>query len=343
MKAIQIKEHGNVDVLRIVDLDEPVCLSSQVKIQIKAASLNHLDIWVRKGFAKLKLPLPLILGSDASGTIIEIGSKVDGFNVGDDIIIQPGVFDENCPLVIAGKENFSQTYGIIGETQNGVQSEFIVLDPINIYKKPNHLNYIESSSMSLVFMTAYEMVIKRAKLAKNEIILVYGATSGIGSAAIQISKDLGAKIITTVGSDDKVQHAYDIGADYVVVHSSNKYYDEIIDFLDGGKVDVVFEHVGLKTWKNSLCLLNHGGRVVTCGATTGHEVKINLLHLFMKQQSILGSTMGSLDTFRKVMSKIENKIYKPCIDKVYIFDDIKLAHKRLEDRKHIGKIVLTPK
>ena len=199
MKAIQIKKHGNVRVLNYSEIENPICPPNKIKIKIRACSINHLDIWVRSGIPGMNLPLPLILGSDGSGIVVEVGSQVKSFDVNDEVIIQPGTYDKSCKMVKDGKENFSKSYGILGETENGVQAEYVVLNHENVFQKPKHLSFIEAASMPLVFMTSYQMLIERAKLLKDETVLIYGATSGIGMAAIQIAKDVGAKIIATIG------------------------------------------------------------------------------------------------------------------------------------------------
>ena len=341
MKAVRIHSHGGLDVLKYDSLDEPVCNSNSIKVKIKASALNHLDIWVRNGIPGINIPLPLIMGSDASGEIIEIGSNVNKFNIGDNIVVQPGTFPNDCKYVLDGKENYSYDYGILGETENGVQSEFVILEPKNIHTMSNHLTFEESASMQLVFMTSYQMLVKRAKLKENEFVLIYGATSGVGSAAIQIAKDINAKVITTVGNKDKFNYAYDMGADFVIDHS--KPYTSIIKDITNNKgVDVVFEHIGPITWDSSIKVLNKGGRLVTCGSTTGPKVSIDLRYLFSKQQEIIGSTMADIDSFNSVMKKINDKIYKPFVDEVFRFKDIKKAHSYLENRKQYGKIILVP-
>jgi len=341
LKAIQIKKHGDVEVLNCSEINEPVCPPNKIKIKVKACSINHLDIWVRSGIPGLNLPLPLILGSDGAGFVTEVGNKIKSFKVNDEVIVQPGTYDKNSIMVKNGKENFSKTYGILGETEDGVQAEYVILDPINVYLKPKHLSFIEAASMPLVFMTSYQMLVERAKLINDEIVLIYGGTSGIGMAAIQIARDIGAKIITTVGNDNKIEYAMNLGADYVINHNDDDMLKKIKDITNRG-VDVVFEHIGPLTWQNSLKSLSIGGRIVTCGATTGKSVSIDLRHLFMKQQTILGSTMSSISVFEKVINKINNKKYSPYIDKIYKFKDVKKAHLRMENRKHFGKIILTP-
>lgn len=342
MKAIQIKKHGDANILECSRIDEPSCPDDKVKVKIKASSVNHLDIWVRNGIPGMNLPLPLILGSDASGIVVEVGKQVScSIHENDEVVIQPGTYDRNCKMAIIGKENFSKTYGILGETEDGLQAEYVILDPLNIYPKPSKLSFIESASMPLVFMTSYQMLVERAKLLKDEIVLIYGATSGVGMAAIQIAKDIGAKVITTVGDKSKIDYAEKLGADYIINHNNTDMVKELKKIVPNG-VNVVFEHIGPDTWLNSLKVLSIGGRIVTCGATTGNAVSIDLRHLFMKQQTILGSTMGSVNTFKKVLEKINDEVYLPFIDRIYNFKDIKEAHLRMENRKHFGKIILEP-
>ena len=341
MKAIRIHKHGDENVLKYEDIEEPQCRSNQVKVKIHSSSINHLDLWIRSGIPSLKTSFPMVLGSDGAGKIIEVGANVKNFKEGDDILVQPGIFCEKCKLCKQGKENYCSKYGIIGENYSGIQSEYAILNPINIYLKPSCLDYNEAASMPLTFITAYEMLVKRAKLQKNETVLIYGGSSGVGSAAIQICKDIGANIITTAGNSIKSKFCFDLGADYVVNHNYSNMYDKIKKITGRDGVNVVFEHIVYKTWTSSLHLLSRGGRIVTCGATTGNKVDIDLSHLFIKQQSILGSTMSSLLTFKEVIEKINDKVYKPVIGKVFNFSEIRDAHKYMNDRKQIGKIVLS--
>ena len=204
MKAIRIHNHGDIECLCVDHIPEPQTADNKVKVQIKAAALNHLDIWVRNGIKGLDIPLPLILGSDGSGIVVEVGNQVSNdICVDDEVIIQPGTYNKNCKMVADGKENFSNTYGILGETENGVHSECVCLNERNVHKMSDFLSFQEASSMQLVFMTSYQMLVARANLLKNETVLIYGGSSGIGSAAIQIAKDIGASVITTVGDKNK--------------------------------------------------------------------------------------------------------------------------------------------
>ena len=229
MKTILIKKHGDVDVLNIVSKSEPDCPSDRIKINIKACSVNHLDIWVRNGIPGVNISLPLVMGSDASGTVVEVGEKLisSGYSVNHDVVIQPGTFDVSSIDSKNKKENYSSTYGILGETEDGVQSEYVLLKPENIYPKPKHLSFEEAASMPLVFMTSYQMLVERAKIKKDDIVLIYGGTSGIGMAAIQIAKDIGATVITTVGSDEKMNFVRKLNPDYILNHEENDLYNSL--------------------------------------------------------------------------------------------------------------------
>ena len=339
MKAVQIKQHGSFDVLKYVDIDEISCPPDKIKVKIKFSSINHLDLWIRKGVPGLHIDLPRILGSDGSGVVVDIGPDTGGFKIGDDVVIQPGVYDPNCEISKLGNEHLSPSYGILGETHDGVQSEFVYLDPIHLVPMPQSLTHKEASSMGLTFMTAYEMLIKRSKIKENDVILIYGGTSGVGSAAIQIAKDVGCRVISTCGSKEKVKHVEAMGADHVILHDLNL-YSNLKHYLGNDRVNVVFEHIGAKTWNTSMRVLSKGGRIVTCGATTGADVNINLSHLFFKNLSILGSTMGSVDTFNRVIEKMSSGRYKPIIDKVFEASDVVSAHKYIEERNNIGKVLL---
>ena len=342
MKAVRIHRHGDRSVLQCDEIARPPCKSDKVILEVKSASVNHLDIWVRGGLPGLSIPLPLIMGSDASGIIAEVGEDVSDWEVGDEVVVQPGTFCGECEFCFSSKENYCYHYGILGETEDGVQAEYVSLFPENIYSKATHLSFEEAASMPLVFMTAYQMLIARAKLQAAETVLVYGGSSGVGSAAIQIAKNTGATVIATVGSENKFQHAEKMGADHIVNHYDEDWHESVKDIMGKKGVNVIFEHTGAATWPYSMRLLGKGGRVVTCGATTGPKVDINLTHLFMKQQTILGSTMSDIATYKTVMDKINSGIFKPFVGQIFSFDDIQIAHQYIENSNQIGKIVLVP-
>lgn len=337
MKAVRIHKFGDPNVLQIDDIPEYKCRHNEVKVSIKACGINHLDIWVRKGLPGIELPQ--IPGSDGAGKIVETGKRVQKWKVGDKVVINPGFSCGNCIWCTKGQENFCKDYGILGETCNGVQSEFFCIDENRVKRIPEQLSFTQAASMPLVFMTAWQMLMERAALQKDEWALIYGGSSGVGSAAIQIAKHAGGIVIATVGDEKKFDHAKVMGADIVINHNEENWMELVKKYTSEG-MDVIFEHVGSSTWDASMKLLNKGGRVVTCGATTGYKVNIDLRHLFFKQLSILGSTMSNFGTFDLIMEKIRKKYFIPFVDSTYPFKDVSQAHRRIENREHLGKVVL---
>ena len=337
MKSIIINKNGGIEVLEIVESQIPECPDNKVKVKIYASSINHLDLWIRKGLPSLNVSFPHIMGSDGAGKVVEVGKNVLKWKKGDDVVIQPGVYCSKCKQCLNKKEHFCINYHVLGESIDGVQSQYIILYSENIFKMPNHLNYFEAASMPLVFMTAYEMLIYRAQLEKSQKILIYGGTSGIGSAAIQIARKLNCIIYTTIGNKNKIQYINQLGCNNILIHSEKNWYKK----LNNMKFDVIFEHIGEKTWDISLKLLDRGGVIVTCGATTGSKVALDLKHLFYKQQSILGSTMGSINSFKDVIKNIAEKHYVPFVDKVFPINEIAQAHNYIENRHNQGKVVIS--
>lgn len=336
MKAARIHSHGDYDVIQIDDISIPEPQRGQVCINLKAAALNHLDIWVRKGIKGIHLPM--ILGSDGAGVIHKTGECVKQFSEGDEVIIQPLVYCGKCRQCMAGKENYCDQMGILGESVDGTHCEYIVLDERFVEPKPGGLSFEEAAAFPLVGQTAYQMLMKRARIQPGENILIWGAGSGVGHMAVQIAKAVGCKVVATAGSQEKCRFAKELGADLVLDHYKDNIAREINDFC--GRVDVVFEHVGPKTWDTSMRVLNKGGRVVTCGATTGATVSIDLRHLFFKQQTVLGSTMGNTDSFMQIIKMVEEGQVIPKVDKTFSLENIRSAHEYLEKSNQFGKVVL---
>ena len=339
MIAARIHEFGAN--IKLDNIKAPKCPENFVKIKIFATSINHLDLWVKKGIPGIKIDLPFILGSDASGCIVEVGKKVNGWKISDKVIIQPGLYCSSCYYCSIKQENLCDEYGILGETHNGTHCEYIVLDPKYIYKKFNHLTYEQAAAIPLTFMTAYEMLISKAMLKKNETILIYGGASGVGNAAIKIAKSMNVNIISTVGSRDKIDIVKKTGANFVLLHNDKNFVSKVRDIVGKKGIQVVFEHIGLFTWDNSMKLLSKGGRVVTCGATTGSNVSINLQHLFYKQQKIIGSTMSSIDSFKEMLEFVDSNRIMPTIDKVIDLNQLNDAYKYIINRKQKGKIIVS--
>jgi len=338
MKAVRIHQHGSKDVLQIDDLAIPKISKSQCLVNVKAAALNHLDIWVRKGFPGI--PLPLIMGSDGAGIIVEIGDEVENFSIGDRVLVQPLTYCDKCKWCNRNMENYCDNWGILGENQNGLQCEYIAIDTKYLRKIPEKMTFEQSAAFPLVAETTYTMLVDRANIQNSETVFIWGASSGVGSMAIQIAKAYNCKVITTVGDSQNKNFAEQLGADFVLNYKTINISKAINDITNSNGVDVVVEHVGAETWKTSMRILGKGGRVVTCGATTGSGVRFDLRHLFYKQQSILGSTMGNAQSLDKALDLFKKGKIKPVVDKQLNMSEIQAAHEYLENGHQIGKIII---
>jgi NADPH:quinone reductase-like Zn-dependent oxidoreductase len=339
MIAVRIHQHGGPEVLSLDELPRPDAYEeTQVLVEMKAAALNHLDLWVRKGLPGISLPI--IMGSDGAGIVTEVGSKVTEFKAGDEVVVQPGTFCGQCEACRTGRENLCAAYGILGESQDGVQASQVIFKTENLAKKPEGLSFPEAASFGLVFLTAYQMLVKRALLKTGETVLVVGGNSGVGAAAIQIAAQLGARVIATAAAGEKTEFVRAMGAHEVVDHYQPEWHKAVLAAAGAERVQVVFEHVGTATWEQSVRTMGIGARLVFCGATTGPKGTINLRHAFRKQLSFLGSTMGDRDTFRSVVDGFGSGIYQPIVDREFPVEEAAEAHRYLESGQHHGKIVL---
>jgi len=340
MKAIRIHQHGDGSELCWESIPKPKIDSSgdDVLVQIKAAGINHLDVWVRKGIPGV--PLPLILGSDGAGIVESCGDKVLDFSIGDEVIIQPLIYCGFCKDCQNGKENYCSEMGILGETTNGTQSEFIKVKSNQLRKKPPKLSFSDAAAFPLSTQTAYAMLVKRAGIQPGETVFVWGAGSGVGSMAIQIATYFGCAVYAAGGTDEKVLLAEKLGAVKSWNYNTTDISRMVRKAVGRIGIDVVFEHVGSKTWELSKKMLAVGGRLVSCGATTGFDVSIDLRHLFIKQQSIIGSTMSDVQTFEEMLTLInENRIY-PVVDRIFPMEKVREAHEYIEKTGPMGKVVL---
>jgi NADPH:quinone reductase-like Zn-dependent oxidoreductase len=340
MNAVRIHEHGGTDVLVWEEITDPAIKPDQVLVQIKAAAINHLDIWVRRGIPGISLPM--ILGSDAAGIIKKVGQGVSDFIVGDAVIINPLLFCGKCETCIDGRENECPFIGIIGESTDGTNCEFIAVNERNLRKIPDNIDFESAASFPLAGQTAYQMLINRAQAKEDDTVLIWGSSSGVGSFGLQIAKAIGCNVIATGGSTAKCKQASDLGADISLNHYEDNILGAVKDFTNGNGVDVVFEHSGASTWDISMKILGRHGRVVTCGATTGSKVSIDLRYIFFKQQSILGSTMGNVQALDAVIELIKTDRIKPIVDEIFSMEKIADAHKYFENSNQFGKVVLIP-
>jgi zinc-binding alcohol dehydrogenase/oxidoreductase len=322
VKAVRIHEDGGPDVLRYEDAPDPSPGPGEVLIRLRAASLNHLDLWVRKGLPSV--PKPRILGADGAGVVETVGEGVDGLEPGQRVVLNPGLEHGNRITVI-------------GEHTDGTHAELIAVPASNVYPLDDGLSFEEAAAFPLVFETAYRMLVTRAGLQEGEWVLVWGVGGGVASAALTVAKALGAKVLATSSSDAKLEQARELGADATVNHVTG---DVAAAAKEVGGMDVVVEHVGEATWKTSLSVAKPGGRVAVCGATSGPNPPAQLHRVWWKQLTIVGSTMGTRADFEAVYELVRSGRAKPVIDRVYPLEAIRDAHERLEAGEQLGKIVL---
>jgi len=340
MKAVLFHKHGGPEVLMYEDAPDPVIRPSEVLVRVKACALNHLDLWVRRGIPGVPFPLPHIPGSDMSGEIAQIGADVTTVRVGQKVVLAPGVSCGKCPACLAGQDNRCRQFTNLGYMIDGGYAEFVRAPEVNCLPYPENLSFEETASIPLVFQTAWHMLLSRAELQPGEDVLVLGAGSGVGSAAIQIAKFFGARVVATAGNDEKLQKAKELGADHLINHKTQKIRDEIRRITNKRGVDVVFEHVGTATWDDSLASMAAGGRLVTCGATTGYDAKVDLRFLFSRQLSLLGSYMGTKTELQTVMKLVAAGKLKPVVDRIFPLAEAAAAHAYLESSSQFGKVVL---
>ncbi|MGA8037583.1 MAG: zinc-binding dehydrogenase [Candidatus Acidiferrales bacterium] len=340
MKAIVYSRHGGPEVLQFTEAPEPKVGTKEVLVRVRACALNHLDLWIRIGIPGQKTPMPHIPGSDIAGEVAAIGEGVENVKVGDRVMLQPGISCGQCEKCLAGADNFCRVYTLFGQGVDGGCAEYVKSPAVNCVAFPEDTSFEEAAAFPLVSITAWHMLMTRAQLRAAETVLVLGAGSGVGSAAIQMAKAAGAQVIATAGSDAKLAKAKELGADAVINHSTQKIGDEVKRLTNRRGVQVVFEHTGQATWEESIRSLEPGGRLVTCGATTGYDGKLDIRYLFTRQLSILGSFMGSKAELFPALELLRRGKLKPVIDVVMPLEKCADAHQRLEHREQFGKVVL---
>jgi NADPH:quinone reductase-like Zn-dependent oxidoreductase len=342
MRVFVVREHGGTDVLVEEERPIPEPAPDEVVVAVKACALNYLDLWVRRGVPGYQFPLPLVPGSDVAGVVHRVGTAVPGIRPGDRVAVAPGVSCGGCTGCLTGRDHLCAQYGLLGETRDGGYADYVAVPARNMLPLPASLSFEEGAAIPLSHLTAWHMLVDRAQLRIGETVLVHAAGSGVGSAAIQIAKIWGAKVIATVGNREKMRRARLLGADDVINYRQSDFADEVRKLTDKRGVDVVFEHVGAATFAGSMRCLARGGRLVTCGATTGYDAKLDLRHVFFKGLSILGSTLGSKAELDELWRFVEQGRLKPVVDTVLPLSRIGEAHRLLEERKAFGKVVVTP-
>lgn len=340
MKAVIFSEHGGPEKLVYGEVPKPVIGPGEVLIRVKACALNHLDIWIRQGNPSYPISLPHISGSDIAGVVEEVGVQVEGVIVGDRVLVSPGVSCWRCEFCLTGRDNLCQSYSLIGGKMHGGYAEYLKVPFRNILPMPENLSFEQAAAFPLVSVTASHMLFALARVQHGETVLIMGAGSGVGSMAVQLAKLVGARVITTVGSDEKIPKAVILGADAVINHAKEKVADRVKLLTEGRGVDVVIEHVGPEVWDACLRSLTRGGRLITCGATTGAAVQLDLRHIFSHQLTVKGSYMGTRAELVKIVDLMGQKRLIAMIDRTYPLSDAQAAQEQMLSRNFFGKIVL---
>lgn len=342
MRAIRIREHGGVEVLSIEEMPAPELSAKpgQVVVSMRAIALNHLDLWVRRGVPGHPFPLPITPVSDGAGVVVELGEGVEHVAVGDEVFVLPGVSDPSGPMTLRGLDHLDPSYRILGESCDGLACERIALPAENVQAKPASLSMVEAASFGLTFLTAWNMVVRRAAVQAGETVLVQAGASGVGVAAIQICRMLGARVFATAGSDSKCAALEDLGAARAIRYDREDVVKSV-RAASGGGVDVVVDHVGRETFAASMRCLLRAGRYVTCGATTGPDVELMLNHVFFKSLSILGSTMGRRGDLLTIARLLDRGELRPVVGRTLRgLESIADGHRALEAREVFGKLVI---
>lgn len=342
MKAARIHQHGGPEVLVYEDIPEPDIKANEVLVRVRACALNRLDLFVRAGIPGMKFAMPHILGSDIAGEVVRVGELCECVQPGWRVLLSPGLSCRQCEQCLSGNDNLCRRYTMFGYAKDGGDTELLAAPEYSVIQIPDHLTFEQAAATPLVFLTAWHMLMGRAKLQPGEDILVLAASSGVGSAAIQIAKMFQCRVIATAGGEAKLAKARELGADHTIDHYKEDISAEVKKLTGKRGVDVVFEHVGVATWEKSLQSLAPAGRLVTCGATTGFDAQLDLRYLFSKQWSLLGSFMGTMGELHQVLKFVFRKQLHPVIDRVYPMSEIQEAHRHLQNNEQFGKVVVVP-
>lgn len=342
MKAIRIHEHGGPDVLRLEEVPDPQPGPGEAVLEVRAAGINHLDLWVRKGLAGTPIPLPRIPGADAAGIVREVRDDATDLKPGDRVLLNPARSCGRCEFCTAGTASLCLSYSIFGEHCDGTYAEFMAVPARNLHRIPDSMTFEQAAAAPLVFLTAWRMLIGRARLQPSDDVLIVSGGSGVGTACIQIARLTGCRVFATAGSEPKCAKLREMGVDHVINHSEQDFAREILRITGKRGVDVVVDFTGKATWRNSLRSLRRGGRLVTCGATTGYDPAEDLRHVFYRQLEILGSTMGSDKDFRDVIKVLFEGKLQPVVHGTFPLGRAADAHREIEARRVFGKLILLP-
>ncbi|MBI3096925.1 MAG: zinc-binding dehydrogenase [Planctomycetes bacterium] len=340
MKAVVFHEHGGIDRLRHEEVPIPELRSGEALVRVKACALNHLDIWVREGLRGPAITIPHVSGCDVAGEIADV--RGGGAKPGDRVLVAPGICCSRCPSCAAGRDSECAGFRILGFQVDGGYAEYVAVPIENLFPVPAGLDFVQAAALPLVSLTAWHMLHTKAGLRSGEDLLVMGAGSGVGTSAIQIARQAGARILAAAGSETKCARARELGAHETVDYSKEDLAEAVRRFTGGRGVDVVFEHTGGDNFRKGVASLAKGGRLVTCGATGGTLAELDLRYLYARQLSIIGSYMGSRWELHEVLRLAERGALKPVVDRVFPLAEAARAQERMLARENFGKIVLVP-
>jgi NADPH:quinone reductase-like Zn-dependent oxidoreductase len=342
MKAVRFHQHGGLEVLKYEEAPAPKMQPNEVLVKVKTCALNHLDLWLRMGVRAWTLAMPHIVGSDISGEVAGIGSLVTRFKPGDRVLLSPGISCGQCEMCFKGLDSACRSFTLFGVMVDGGYAEYVKSPEMNVIPIPGDLSFDEAAAVPLVFVTAWHMLFTRAQIKPGEDVLIIGAGSGVGSAAIQIAKFAGARVIATAGADWKLEKARALGADEVINHTGQSISDEVKRITAKRGVDVVVDHVGAAVWEACFDSLATYGRFVTCGTTAGADLKLNAQVLYGRQRTILGSFMGGKGELMDALKLAGTRKLKAVIDSSFPLEEAAAAQKKMESREFFGKILLHP-
>lgn len=340
MKAVRFHQHGGTDVLVYEDAPDPVVRPGWAVVRVKACALNHLDLWQRRGLDRVKIPMPHISGADVAGEVVDVATDLSGWRTGQRVMVQPGISCGRCRACLAGEDNYCPQYDVLGYQSEGGYAELVAVPAQNLIALPDHVTDVEAAAFPLAFLTAWHMLHNRARVTSRDTVLVLAAGSSVGQAAVQLAKLAGARVLATAGSDGKLARARSLGADDAIDHYREDVVQRVRQLTSNRGVDIVVEHVGAATWEKSVRCLARGGRVVTCGATAGHQTALDLRHLFARQLSLLGSYMGGKAELLQAADLFFRGRIAPVVDSTFALADAARAHEHIETSAHFGKVVL---
>ena len=345
MKAVYMTEHGGADVLQYGDLPEPQIGPNDVKVRVRASSLNRLDVYTRagvRGTRRRNFDDPHVLGGDASGEIVEVGSEVRGREIGQRVLVNPRMTCNQCRWCSAGQDEFCETSGMLGSSRSGSYAEYVGVPATSAVPIPDGLSFQEAATLPTVYLPSWTILVRKGELKSWETALVLSASAGVGTAAIQVAKNvIGATVITTTSTDEKAAQAAELGADHVINYSSEDIAERVREITGGRGVDVVLDHVGAEFWPAATRSLALGGRYGICGVTTGYRAELQMGAMFTRYQTVFGVFMGRKEDMRQIVEMAGRGVIRGIIHQTFPLEEAAKAHEVMESRNFFGKLVLT--